>query len=77
MSQFNVGDKVYWHNAPPFDEDHPEAACLIGVMGIIRHKGWQDKWDVDFPNNDRRLGFTDEELVSEEIYNSPLYKALR
>lgn len=70
--KFQIGDVVYWLN-PPKESMYP---LLEGVAGkIIARRDYV--WDVKFPKNDIRSGFFEYELISAELYNSPLYKALR
>lgn len=70
---FQIGDRVVWPNAPgPSEYDVRD---LRGVVGVVSFRN-NTCMVVLFPNNDYRQPFADCELVSEELYNSPLYQAL-
>lgn len=71
--KFKIGDVVYWPTAPT--EDESWSNCLVGVSGVITSV-YGDSYTVTFNDYDVRCPFKDDELVSEEVYNSPLYKAL-
>lgn len=74
--KFKKGDRVYWPKAPQTKDDTP-CAIVYGVVGVI---SWLNKkeelYSVTFNDNDIRSTFTDDELVSEVEWNSPLYQAL-
>lgn len=72
--KFNVGDRVYWPNAPKEEEAISE--CVLGVVGIVT-RAENHKYAVTFRKRDNRAPFTDDELILEAVYNSPLSQALR
>lgn len=73
--KYKVGDKVYWVTIPKGNET---AEFLDGVVGeIIDIYRFGDGYVVLFNTYDKRAPFFDHELISEELFHSPLYEALR
>lgn len=75
MIKFKIGDKVVpFQNLNDSEYDNEIFRIYQGKTGII--KDYSDLPDVEFEDSNVHV-FHQEELELEEIYNSPLYKALR
>lgn len=73
-----VGDRVYFRNeVSPSDFENATGHDVEEFLNRVLIIEEVDEYDLELTYGIEKVWFTPGELVPEEIYNTPLYKALK
>lgn len=74
MSRFKIGDRVLI--ASNYHYQKPRRIVEITTLLLYPNTIAYHLYGVRYPWNNSYIAFTEEDLIHEDVYNSPLWKAL-